>query len=185
LNDGSFSGTATLPYLPGPNSSVNSYPSGSADVNFYDSTGHLVFSIDGYTYNTMSANGSGYTLLTISGIANGPCGYVDVAPLSLELCWPFGNDTGTVKPYGAPNYDSYIEYTYENCGTTYYDPICLGTASVPEPSAIALGLIGMSSAVIYVRCKRRKVTTWAPAAGVAPTLQASFLRPCRVGETHQ
>jgi len=156
LNDGSFAGTITLPSLPGPNSQVIS---ATTDINFYNSTGHLVFNLSsGVTYETMSANGTGYTELTASGNASVPGSTVDVAPFSLEFSsWTFGSPTGTVKPYGPPNYASTIEYTYNSTGTTYFNPILTGTASVPEPSAIVLGLVGMSGVLIYSRCKRRKV----------------------------
>jgi PEP-CTERM motif len=178
LNDGSFSGTATFAALPGPNGqSISS----TADVNFYNSSSALVFTVGGAgSYDVLTAGPSGYTSLTISGDGNvGGGTTVDVAPLGMEFSsWSFGQTTGTIKPYGPPNYISQIEYTYfrsispasetlsssitnpiPSISTTYFDPILSGTASVPEPSTIGLSLIGMVGVLIYTRRKRRTATT--------------------------
>ncbi len=174
LNDGSFSGSVTLPSLPGPNSQVIS---ATADVNFYNSTGQLVFSVGGSgSYDTMSANGTGYTELTVSGNGHVPGSIVDVAPFSLEFSnWSFGSQTGTVKPYGPPNYASAIEYTYNACGKTYFNPVLTGMASVPEPSAFALCAIGMGGILIYARRRRRRQQCLAKVPGVSnPLAVAGF-----------
>ena len=165
LNDGSFSGTVTFASLPAANSTVIS---STADVNFYNSNGTLLFTLGDGGYDEMKAGASGYTYLSVSGIVNlGNGTSVDVAPLSLEFRhWPFGSDTGIVKPYGPPKYASELEYTYfptnsnpNHCGTTYYDPIVCGLASVPEPTSVVLGAIGMAGALFYSRRVRRKVVT--------------------------
>jgi hypothetical protein len=155
LNDGSFSGTVTFATFPAPNSQEIS---GTADVNFYDSTNHLVFSVGGLgTYNTLDAGGTDYTLLTVSGYGIAGSSLVDVGFLGLEFSsWPFGSNLGTVKPFGPPNYDSGIEYTYYPGGTTYFNPILTGVASVPEPSSIVLSMAGMVGVVVLGRYNRRK-----------------------------
>jgi hypothetical protein len=154
LNDGSFSGTLTLPYLPGPNSSVIS---GTADVNFYNSSDHLVFSVGGSgSYDTFNAGATTYTELTVSGLGTVPGSTVDVAPFSLEFAnWTIGSQNGTVAPYGPPNYASAIEYTYYPSGITYFNPVLTGMASVPEPSSIVLGLTGIGAVLAYARYKVR------------------------------
>jgi hypothetical protein len=169
LNDGYFSGTVTFASLPGPHSTVIS---STADVNFYDSSHNLLFTLDGPTYDTMSAGSHGYTYLSVGGIVDlGTGTSVDIAPLSLEFKhWDFGHSTGIVKPYGPPNYDSTVEYTYfptgsdpEDTGTTYFNPVCRGQAcatisSVPEPASIMLGLIGFAGALAFSRFHRRNAT---------------------------
>jgi PEP-CTERM motif len=83
---------------------------------------------------------------------------VDVAFLGLEFSsWPFGTGLGTVKPYGPPNYDSGIEYTYYPSGLTYFNPMLTGMASVPEPSSIVLSFAGIFGAVVLARFNRRKI----------------------------
>ncbi len=84
-----------------------------------------------------------------------------IAPLGMTFNnWLFGQGTGTVLPYDpSTNVNSYISYTYNpNTSPTYYsDPIVSGTATVPEPSSIALGLIGVVGVLIYSRRNRRQV----------------------------
>jgi hypothetical protein len=157
LNDGSFSGSVTFSSLPSPSSTVISE---TANVNFYDSTSSLVFSVGGSgSYDTLTAGPSGYTTLTVSGFGTAGSSSVDVADLSLEFSnWSFGSTTGTVKTYGPPNYASSIEYTYYPSETTYFNPVESGQASVPEPSTIALSLFGMVGVLIYVRRNRRTAT---------------------------
>jgi PEP-CTERM motif len=157
LNDGSFSGSVTFSSLPGPNTTVIS---GTADVNFYDSTANLVFSVGGSgSYDTFTAGSSGYTTLTVSGYGTAGGSSVDVADLSLEFSnWTFGSNTGTVKPYGPPNYASSIEYTYTPGNTTYFNPVLSGQGSVPEPSTIALSLFGIVGVFVYARHNRRTAT---------------------------
>jgi hypothetical protein len=166
LNDGYFSGTVTFSALPDANSTVIS---STADVNFYDSSHSLLFTLGDGGYETMKAGASGYTYLSVSGIVDlGGGTSVDVAPLSLEFkSWPFGSLSGTVKHYGPPNYASAAEYTYfatgtdpSEGGTTYFDPIKSGfaCASVPEPAPIMLGIVGLGGVLAYARYNRRKAT---------------------------
>jgi hypothetical protein len=156
LNDGSFAGTVTLPSLPAANSSVLAT---SADVNFYDSNGHLLFNVGGFgSYDVLTANSSGYTSLTVSGIGLAGGTPYDVAPLGLVFNWPFSSATGTVIPYGpASNYSSAIEFTDLSGGTTYFAPVVSGQASaVPEPATIGLSLVGILGVVLHVRYARRR-----------------------------
>ncbi len=170
LNDGYFSGTVTFASLP---TAGNQVISSTADVNFYNSSHTLLFTLGNGGYETMDAGAHGYTYLSVSGIVNlGNGTSVDIAPLSLEFRhWHFGSPFGIVKPYGPPNYDSTAEYTYfptggnpEICGTTYFEPVCRGTAcaitiaSVPEPASIVLGIVGFAGALVYSRSYRRKAT---------------------------
>jgi hypothetical protein len=167
LNDGYFSGTVTFASLP---TAGNTVISSTADVNFYNSSHTLLFTIGNGGYDTITAGAHGYTYLSVGGIVNlGNGTSVDVAPLSLEFRhWDFGSPFGIVKPYGPPNYDSTVEYTYfptggnpEICGTTYYDPVCRGfvcATSVPEPASIVLGIVGFAGALVYSRSYRRKAT---------------------------
>ena len=67
LNDGYFSGTVTFSALPGANSTVTS---STADVNFYDSSHTLLFTLGSGGYETMKAGASGYTYLSVSGIVD-------------------------------------------------------------------------------------------------------------------
>ena len=163
LNDGSFSGTVTFDALPGPHSTVTS---SIADVNFYDSSHNLLFTLGSGGYETMTAGSHGYTYLSVSGIVDlGGGTSVDIAPLSLEFKhWHFGHSSGIVKPYGPPNYASQAEYTYfstgsdPDSGTTFFDPVCRGVAcatTVPEPASIMLGLMGFAGALVCSRFHRR------------------------------
>ena len=156
LNDGSFSGTVTFAAFPAPNSQEIS---GTADVNFYDSSHHLVFSVGGLgTYNTLNAGATNYTLLTVSGYGIAGTSLVDVAFLGLEFSsWPFGSGLGTVKPYGPPNYDSGIEYTYYPGCTTYFNPMLTGVASMPEPSSIVLTSPASPGPSFWGADNRRKI----------------------------
>ena len=168
LNDGYFSGTVTFDALPAANSTVIS---STADVNFYDSSHNLVFTLGSGGYETMVAGAHGYTYLSVSGIVDlGGGTSVDIAPLSLEFNhWHFGHSLGIVKPYGPPNYASTVEYTYfptgsdpQSSGITYFEPVCLGLAcattiqSVPEPASIMLGIVGFAGALAFSRFHRRK-----------------------------
>ena len=170
LDDGSFSGTVTFAALPTANSTVIS---STADVNFYDSSHNLLFTLGNGGYETMTAGSHGYTYLSVSGIVDlGGGTSVDIAPLGLEFKhWHFGHSTGFVKPYGPPNYASQVEYTYfptgsdpQSTGTTYFDPVCRGLAcattiqSVPEPASIMLGIVGFAGALVFSRFHRRNAT---------------------------
>jgi len=158
LNDGSFSGTVTFAAAPGPNSTVIS---DTANVNFYDMNSNLLFNVGGgvpgLTFDTFTAGSSGYTEVTVSGITSAGASIVDVAPLGLEFSsWPFASATGTVKPYGPPNYASAVEYTYYPAGTTYFNPVLTGQGGfVPEPSSIVLSLIGAVGVFAFARYNRR------------------------------
>jgi PEP-CTERM motif len=158
LDDGSFSGTVTFAALPGANSTVIS---DTANVNFYDQYSNLVFNVGGnvpgLTYDTFSADSSGYIYLTVSGITTAGASTVIVAPLGLEFSiWPFASGTGTVKPYGPPNYASEVEYTYYPDGITYFTPVLTGQGGiVPEPSSIVLSMIGAVGVLAFARYNRR------------------------------
>ncbi len=158
LNDGSFSGTVTFAALPGANSTVIS---DTANVNFYDMNSNLVFNvgggIPGLTYDTFSADSSGYIYLTVSGITTAGPSTVIVAPLGLEFSgWPFSSSTGTVTPYGPPNYASAVEYTYYPDGTTFFNPVLTGQGGlVPEPSSIVLSLLGAVGVFAFACYSRR------------------------------
>jgi PEP-CTERM motif len=160
LNGGSFSGTVTFPSLPGPNQTVGSATdpaTTSADVNFYDSTGHLLFTVGGSgSYDQFTAGPSGYESLSVDGGTSIGSTPVSVSALVLTFDnWSFGSPTGTVQPYGAgtpPDFGSAIQYTYV---LPYSNPVVLGQASVPEPSTIALSLVGMVGVLVYARCYRR------------------------------
>jgi hypothetical protein len=163
LNGGSFSGTVTLPSLPGPDQQVIT---NTALVAFFDSSNNLLFTVGGMgSYDVFTAGASGYLSLTISGEGMAGGKTVDVAPLGLEFDnWSFGSMTGNVKPYGPPNYLSAIEYTYsDGGGTTYFNPVVLGQASVPEPSTLVLGLIAGAGVLVFA-LRRRSNFTW-PLAG--------------------
>lgn len=157
LENGSFSGSATFASLPTANTTAQAL---TADVNFYNSSNALVFSVTG-GYDILTAGASGYTDLTISAGGSAGGTPVVIAPLGMTFNnWLFGQGTGTVLPYDpSTNVNSYISYTYNpNTSPTYYsDPIVSGTATVPEPSSIALGLIGVVGVLIYSRRNRRQV----------------------------
>lgn len=170
LNDGYFSGTVTFASLPGANSTVIS---SLADVNFYDSSHNLLFTLDNGGYETLRAGSHGYNYLSVSGIVDlGNGTSVDVAPLSLEFKhWSFGSPFGIAKTYGPPKYESAAEYTYfptgdnpNSSGETYFNPVSWGIAfatfpkptSVPEPASILLGFVGFAGALAFARHHRRK-----------------------------
>lgn len=162
LDNGSFLGTVTFSSLPGPNQTVLAT---TADVNFYTSTNQLLFTVGGGGYDPFTAGPSGYETLGLGGDVSVGGTPVSVSGLSLSFNnWSIGSPSGTVQPYGAGNpadYGSAISYTYypdgiNQPGTTYYDPVVMGQASVPEPSTLALGLVGMVGALIYARGHRRK-----------------------------
>jgi hypothetical protein len=167
LDDGYFSGTVTFASLPGANSTVIS---STADVNFYNSSHTLLFTVGNGGYDTLTAGAHGYTYLSVGGIVDlGNGTSVDVAALGLEFKhWHFGSPFGIVKSYGPPTYESQVEYTYfptgtnpNSDGTTYYDPVVRGFAhatSVPEPASIVLGIVGFAGALVYSRSYRRKAT---------------------------
>jgi hypothetical protein len=166
LDSGWFSGTVTLPSLPGANTEYSGDT--TADVNFYNSANNLVFSVDSsLNWVTLTAGSVGYEELTIAAHAAGNAPVV--APLSLEFSsWAFGDTSGTVQNYGPPAYNSYISYTYLP-STTYYDPVMSGLATVstanaldppsaPEPSTLAISLISVLGGLIHARCRRRPST---------------------------
>ncbi len=159
LNDGSFSGTFTFAALPGANSTVIS---DTANVNLYDKITNLVFNVGGgvpgLTYDTFGRRFERLSIyLTVSGITTAGPSPVIVAPLGLEFSsWPFSSLTGTVTPYGPPNYASQVEYTYYPDGTTFFNPVLTGQGGVaPEPSSIVLSLIGAVGVLGFARYSRR------------------------------
>jgi len=160
LNGGSFSGTVIFPSLPGPNQSVGSATNPattSADVNFYDSTGHLLFNVGASgSYDQFTAGPSGYESLSVAGDSSIGSTPVSVSALVLSFDnWSFGSSPGTVQPYGfgaPPDFGSAIQYTYV---LPYSNPVVSGQATVPEPSTIALCLVGMVGVLVYARCNRR------------------------------
>ena len=156
LDNGSFSGTVTFATLPVTGETVTS---ATADVRFYNAIHQLLFTVGGSgSYDTSVAGATQYTSLTVSGGTHVGTTPVSVASLVLSFSsWPLGTNKGTVQPYAAPGYSS-VEYTY---GTgvdaiTYYDPVISGTASVPEPSTLTLGLFGMVSGLLYTWVNRGK-----------------------------
>ena len=158
LNGGSFSGTVTFPSQPGPDQTV---VSATADVNFYDSTSQLLFTVGGSgSYNQFMAGPSSYEFLTVTGGTSVGSTPVSVSGLSLSFNnWLFGSSPGMVQPYGGgspADYDSYISYTYGTgvSAITYYSSVVSGQASVPEPSTLALGLAGLVGVLVYARCNR-------------------------------
>jgi hypothetical protein len=161
LDGGSFSGTVTFASLPAPNTQVSP---GSADVNFYNAMGTLIFNVSG-GYNTFSAGASGYEILSVGGSTSVGGESVSVSSLVLDFGgdWLFGTNIGTVIPYGSGNpadYNSTLEFTYGTTPTptTYYNSILMGQASVPEPSTIALSVVGMAGVLFFARRNRRIAT---------------------------
>jgi hypothetical protein len=155
LNDGSFSGTVTFASIAA--SDLPAYAI-AADVNFYDSSDDLVFTVDSGIYATLSGNTTGYTTLILSGKADvGGGSTVDVSSLDLAFtAWSYGAATGTVGSYENSNYFSSVEYTYSSSGLTYFNPVESGQASLPEPMSLIQGLIGLSAFGLYRRSTRRR-----------------------------
>jgi len=160
LNNGSFSGSVTLPSLPS-----NSQFAGdvTANVNFYNSANTFVFSVMNTAsfpvYVTATANSSGDTQVTFAGYGSAGTATVDVASLILNFSnWSFGMATGTA------NLSSSIEYTYLP-SATYFAPLMQGQATAttigpagdpvaaPEPSTFPVCLISMLGGIIYARCR--------------------------------
>ncbi len=157
LNGGSFSGSVTFASLPTANSQSVSE---TASVNFYDASNHFLFNV-GHgvlfdSYDTLNAGASGYTSLGVGGTTSYAGDTIQVAGLSLTFAnWSFGSAKGTVIGYGDPSYGSYISYTDATTSTPYSSSVLSGQAIVPEPSTMALGLLGMVGVLAYARFNRR------------------------------
>lgn len=150
VSDGSFAGNVTFSALPAADSSVTT---GTADISFFSQSDTLVFRIQYDVYASMTANATDFTALDVSGYSgSGDTGYhIDGLLLNFSS-WPVGGSVGTVNVA-----TSSLEFQ-DPTGTTWFNPLVSGQASVPEPSSILLGLVGMAGCAIYVRCTRRKAT---------------------------
>ncbi len=158
LNGGSFSGTVTFAALPAANTQAISQ---TADVNFFNGSHQFLFNVGGNvlynSYDTLNAGPSGYTSLSVGGTTTYAGDTFDISSLNLSFNnWLFGQQTGTVIGYGDPSYGSYISYTDTTTTLSYASSVLSGQASVPEPSAIALGLLGMAGVCVFTGANRRK-----------------------------
>jgi PEP-CTERM motif len=150
VSDGSFFGSVTFASLPTANSSV---ATGTADINFYNVSDNLVFTIKYGIYATLTANATDYASLDVSGYsAAGNSGYhIDGLDLNFSS-WPIGGSQGTVN-LG----ESSLEFQ-DPSGKTWFNPLLTAQTSVPEPSSMLLGLVGMAGCAFYVRSARRNAT---------------------------